>query len=60
VDDDVVVGNVVWGRGAAETTAIPWLAAEASDDEGDTVVWGTDDGDTVVWGTDDGDTVVWA
>jgi serine protease AprX len=52
--------NVVWGtRCGGDDCTIPWLAAEASDDEGDTVVWGTDDGDTVVWGTDDGDTVVW-
>src|SRR4029077_11125476 len=52
--------KVVWGtRCGGDDCTIPWLAAEASDDEGDTVVWGTDDGDTVVWGTDDGDTVVW-
>jgi serine protease AprX len=52
--------NVVWGMrcGGANCT-IPWLAVEASSEDGDTVVWGTDDGDTVVWGTDDGDTVVW-
>lgn len=52
--------NVVWGtRCGGSDCTVPWLAVEASADEGDTVVWGTDDGDTVVWGTEDGDTVVW-
>jgi serine protease AprX len=54
-------GNVVWGsRCGGDDCTVPWLAAEATSDDGDTVVWGTEDGDTVVWGTsDDGDTVVW-
>jgi hypothetical protein len=53
--------NVVWGtRCSGDDCTVPWLAADAASDDGDTVVWGTDDGDTVVWGTnDDGDTVVW-
>ena len=55
--------NVVWGGhcGGADCLGLLWSASVvASDDDGDTVVWGTDDGDTVVWGTDDsGDTVVW-
>jgi serine protease AprX len=59
--------NAVWAQlcGGANCT-VPWNAQAvhaASDDEGDTVVWGTEDGegDTVVWGTsnDEGDTVVW-
>jgi serine protease AprX len=59
--------NVVWGSqcgGADCHTA--WSARDlsaTSDDDDDTVVWGTndDEGDTVVWGTsdDEGDTVVW-
>jgi len=53
--------NVVWGsRCGGDDCTVPWLAADAANDDGDTVVWGTEDGDTVVWGTnDDGDTVVW-
>jgi hypothetical protein len=53
--------NVVWGsRCGGDDCTVPWLAADAASDDGDTVVWGTEDGDTVVWGTsDDGDTVVW-
>jgi serine protease AprX len=30
-----------------------------SDEDSETVVWGSDDGDTVVWGSGDDDTVVW-
>jgi len=53
--------NVVWGsRCGGDDCTVSWLAADAANDDGDTVVWGTEDGDTVVWGTnDDGDTVVW-
>jgi len=55
--------NVVWGsRCGEDDCSVPWLAADAANDDGDTVVWGTEDGDTVVWGTnndEDGDTVVW-
>jgi serine protease AprX len=62
-----LVPNAVWAQlcGGANCT-VPWNAHAvyaASDNDGDTVVWGTNDsdGDTVVWGTNDndGDTVVW-
>ncbi len=53
--------NVVWGPacGGADCQ-MPWTGSVyGTNDEGDTVVWGTSDEDTVVWGTSDEDTVVW-
>jgi serine protease AprX len=53
--------NVVWGptcNGA--DCQMTWTGSVyGTNDEGDTVVWGTSDEDTVVWGTSDEDTVVW-
>jgi serine protease AprX len=51
--------NVVWGtQCGGENCEAAWSVSDSgvvigTDDEGDTVVWGTseDDGDTVVWGT---------
>jgi len=53
--------NVVWGPACdGADCQMPWTGSVyGTNDEGDTVVWGTSDEDTVVWGTSDEDTVVW-
>jgi hypothetical protein len=53
--------NVVWGPACnGADCQMPWTGSVyGTNDEGDTVVWGTGDEDTVVWGTSDEDTVVW-
>jgi serine protease AprX len=54
--------NVVWGPTCdGANCQMPWTGGVyGTNDEGDTVVWGTSDEDTVVWGTSDSeDTVVW-
>ena len=53
--------NVVWGPTCdGADCQMPWTGSVyGTNDEGDTVVWGTGDEDTVVWGTTDEDTVVW-
>jgi serine protease AprX len=54
--------NVVWGdRCGGVNCQDKWsVNLFATNDSGDTVVWGTGgDGDTVVWGTGGIDTVVW-
>ena len=53
--------NVVWGPTCdGADCQMAWTGGVyGTNDEGDTVVWGTSDEDTVVWGTSEEDTVVW-
>jgi len=60
---DTSAVNVVWGPACDGADCdMPWTGSVyGTNDDGDTVVWGTSDEDTVVWGTSDDaeDTVVW-